>query len=64
MTADVTDPQYRALAYVIQGVGYVIALLFPVAELSGRPSPLPSIAMLFAILCLLAATVFEGLSRP
>jgi acid phosphatase family membrane protein YuiD len=59
-----TDPQYRALAYVLEGAGIVIALVFTVAELSGRPSPLPSIAMLFAILSLLAATVFDGLSRP
>jgi hypothetical protein len=59
-----TDPQYRALAHVFQGVGIVIALVFTVAELSGRPSPLPSIAMLFAILSLLAAWVFDGLSRP
>jgi len=59
-----TNLQHRTLAYVFQGLGIVIALVFTVAELSGRPSPLPSIAMLFAILCLLAATVFEGLSRP
>jgi len=59
-----TDPQYRTVAYVLQGLGIAIALVFAIAELSGRPSPLPAITMLFAIMSLLAATVFEGLSRP
>jgi hypothetical protein len=59
-----TDPQSRALYHILEATGLVLAVPFAWAEVMGRPAPLPSYALLAAIVCFLVAWVFEGLSRP
>jgi hypothetical protein len=57
-----TDGQHRALGHIFQAFGLIVSSVFAWAELSGRPSPLPDVMMLLAILSMLAAWVFFGLA--
>jgi hypothetical protein len=52
-----TDPQYRNLAHVLQGLAALISIVFSVAHVSGRPSPLPPITLFVAVACLIGAWI-------
>ena len=52
-----TDPQYRTAAHVLQGLAALISIVFSVAYLSGRTSPLPPFTLFVAFACLIGAWI-------
>jgi len=52
-----TDPQYRTLGHGLQGIGSLIAMVGAVAQLFGRPFPLPTVALFVGFACLIGAWI-------
>lgn len=52
-----TDPQYRNLAHLLQGVASLISIAFGLPRILGRPYPLPPVTLLVGFVCLIAAWI-------
>jgi hypothetical protein len=52
-----TDPQYRTVAHLLQGLASLISLAFALPRLFGRPYPLPPVRLVVGFVCLIVAGI-------